>query len=116
MINFPVDVKSEVSDILNKVRAFSNQHPLLKEAETGLKTNKSGFSQMLSSVQSALSEVSHTQTHAEEIKNQYLSGEKNVTLSDVLLTSEKSKVAFEGLIAVRNKFLEAYKEIMNIPI
>lgn len=115
MINFPVEVRSEVADILNRVRAFSNQHPLLKETEEGSKAN-GGFSQMLNNLQSALSEVSHTQTHADTIKNQYLTGEKNVSLSDVLVSSEKSKIAFEGLISVRNKFLEAYKEIMNIPI
>ncbi len=116
MINFPIDVRSEVTDILSRVRAFNDQHPLLKTMEEKPQAEKGGFSQMLSSLKTALQEVNHAQIHADEIKNQYLSGQNHVNLSDVLVTSEKSKVAFEGLIAVRNKFLEAYKEIMNIPI
>ena len=50
------------------------------------------------------------------LKNKYISGDANVSLSQVVVASEKSKLAFEGLIVVRNKCLESYKEIMNMPV
>jgi flagellar hook-basal body complex protein FliE len=33
-----------------------------------------------------------------------------------MITSQKSKLAFSAMAEVRNKFLEAYKEVMNMPV
>jgi flagellar hook-basal body complex protein FliE len=33
-----------------------------------------------------------------------------------MVTKEKSGIAFEATIQVRNKVLEAYKQIMNMPV
>jgi flagellar hook-basal body complex protein FliE len=43
-------------------------------------------------------------------------GEKNFSLADVMVAKEKSGFAFESTIQVRNKVLEAYKQIMSMPV
>nr|WP_279287974.1 flagellar hook-basal body complex protein FliE [Vibrio cholerae] len=39
-----------------------------------------------------------------------------MSLSDVMIARNKSSVAFEATIQVRNKLVEAYKELMNMPV
>lgn len=43
-------------------------------------------------------------------------GDSTVTLSDTVIAREKSGVAFEATVQVRNKLVEAYKEIMSMPV
>ena len=44
-------------------------------------------------------------------------GDTTVTLSDTVIAREKASVAFEATVQVRNKKLvEAYKEIMSMPV
>ncbi|CSI67451.1 flagellar hook-basal body protein FliE [Vibrio cholerae] len=43
-------------------------------------------------------------------------GDEGISLSDVMIARNKSSVAFEATIQVRNKLVEAYKELMNMPV
>jgi flagellar hook-basal body complex protein FliE len=43
-------------------------------------------------------------------------GDKSLSLADVMVAKEKSGIAFEATIQVRNKVLEAYKQIMSMPV
>jgi flagellar hook-basal body complex protein FliE len=43
-------------------------------------------------------------------------GDENVSLSDVMIARNKSSVAFEATIQVRNKLVDAYKQLMNMPV
>ena len=37
-------------------------------------------------------------------------------VSDVMIASQKASVAFEATVQVRNKFVEAYQEVMRMSI
>ena len=43
-------------------------------------------------------------------------GDKNISLAEVMIASQKSSVAFEATVQVRNKLVEAYKDIKNMPV
>ena len=43
-------------------------------------------------------------------------GDQNVSLSDVMIASNKSGLAFDATVQVRNKMVEAYKEVMSMPV
>lgn len=51
-----------------------------------------------------------------ELKSGYQSGDPNVSLVEVMLASQESNVALSTAIEIRNKSLEAYKEIINMPV
>ena len=74
------------------------------------------FDDVMSVAKSAFTEVNHLQAQSEKVRDAYISGDSSVSMSQVVMASEKSKLAFEGLVTVRNKILEAYKEIMNMPV
>jgi flagellar hook-basal body complex protein FliE len=49
-------------------------------------------------------------------KTAFEMGDRSVSLAEVMIASSKSGIALDATIQVRNKFVEAYKEIMSMPV
>lgn len=113
-INNVQGVRTDITDMIAKMREVSNKSKVFTENHA-VESTKS-FDSVLSVAKNAFAHVDKLQTQTETIKNAYVTGDSNVTMSQVVLASQKSKLAFEGLVTVRNKILEAYKEIMNMPV
>jgi flagellar hook-basal body complex protein FliE len=115
-----VNAKSDISEMLNKIREVSSKNKAFGMSSTQDLTSsgseKLSFDSAMSSVKGVFDQVNSLQSQSESTKNSFLLGDKNVSISDVIVSSQKSKLAFEGLITVRNKILEAYKEIMSMPV
>jgi len=75
--------------------------------------NGSDFSAML---KSAVDNVNNIQHHAKDLQTAVEMGDRSVSISDAMIASQKASVAFTATVEVRNKFVEAYKEIMNMPV
>ena len=60
--------------------------------------------------------VNSTQNKAADIANKFERGVPGVELPQVMLEMQKANVSFRALTEVRNKFVEAYREIMNMPL
>ena len=52
---------------------------------------------------------------ASELRTAYDRGD-NVPLTDVVLGMQKSSLAFEATLQVRNKVLKAYEDVLNMPV
>lgn len=65
---------------------------------------------------SAIDTVNASQQNANDMRTAYEQGVPGVDLPDVMIAANKSKVSFEATTQVRNRLLEAYKEIMNMPV
>ncbi len=46
----------------------------------------------------------------------YEQGDPGVALSQVMVASQKAGVSFQALTQVRNKLVEAYQDVMKMPI
>lgn len=64
----------------------------------------------------AIKGVNQLQSQSSELATRFDQGDRNVSLSDVMIARNKSSVAFEATVQVRNKMVEAYKELMNMPV
>ena len=64
----------------------------------------------------AVNKVNSIQQASGATAQAYIRGDANVDVTDVMIASQKSAVAFQALTQVRNKVVEAYKDIMNMPI
>ncbi|USD65973.1 flagellar hook-basal body complex protein FliE [Vibrio sp. SCSIO 43136] len=64
----------------------------------------------------AINNVNGLQKQSGELATRFDQGDPNVSLSDVMIARNKSSVAFDATIQVRNKLVEAYKELMNMPV
>ena len=72
-----------------------------------------GFAKLL---KQGLEGVNSTQAKAADLANKFERGVPGVELPQVMLEMQKANVSFRALTEVRNKFVEAYREIMNMPL
>jgi flagellar hook-basal body complex protein FliE len=64
----------------------------------------------------AVDRVNEQQRVSRELQTAYVRGDESVSLTDVAIAMQKSSVAFEATVQVRNKILESYKEIMSMTV
>ena len=67
-------------------------------------------------LQQGIEKVSAQQMKSSELASQFERGVPGIELPQVMLEAQKSSVSFRALVEVRNKFVEAYREIMNMPL
>lgn len=66
-------------------------------------------------VKSAVDNVNELQLRTRELQSAYERGD-NVPLTDVVLGMQKSSLAFEATLQIRNKVMRAYEDILNMPV
>ena len=69
----------------------------------------------METMKAALDGVNDQQQLARSMQNAYVRGE-DVSITDVAIAMQKSSVAFEATVQVRNKILESYREIMSMSV
>lgn len=64
----------------------------------------------------AVNSVNELQKNAGALSTAYAQGDESVDLADVMIAGEKAKIGFQATVQVRNKVIEAYQDIMNMPV
>ena len=108
-----MDIKADM--LFREMQAMASQTKTEMTPAEALQINpsKENFSDMLSQ---AINGVNGMQLHARELTNRFEMGDTSLSLADVMVAKEKSGIAFEATVQVRNKVMEAYKQVMNMPI
>ncbi|AZZ90966.1 MULTISPECIES: flagellar hook-basal body complex protein FliE [unclassified Hahella] len=114
-----VDINNVLADIRN-LRAQMRQSARVEQelsAEQLKPTRKPEevpeFSQML---KQAVDNVNDLQKTSSDLRTAYEQGDPQADLTKVMIASQKSSVAFQALTQVRNKVVQAYEDIMKMPI
>ncbi|MGH8329130.1 MAG: flagellar hook-basal body complex protein FliE [Pseudomonas sp.] len=71
------------------------------------------FSDMLGQ---AVNKVNDTQQASSQLASAFEIGKSGVDLTDVMISSQKASVSFQALTQVRNKLVQAYQDIMQMPV
>lgn len=98
------EMQSMVSEV------SQNPNPMPRQE---LNTSASEFSDLLNQ---ALENVNGLQRESRVAQQRFDLGDPDISLAEVMIAKEKSGIAFEATLQVRNKLLEAYKTIMNMPV
>jgi flagellar hook-basal body complex protein FliE len=75
--------------------------------------SKLSFSDAL---KNSLEQVSNSQKAATDLGKRFAMGDDSVSLSDTMIAMQKSSIAFQATVQVRNKLVSAYHEIMNMQV
>ena len=67
-----------------------------------------------SALKSSLEQVNQVQLQSRQLAERFALGDSNVSLSDAMISLQKSSIAFQQTVQVRNKLVSAYQEIMNM--
>lgn len=111
--------RMDVNRLLLEMRALKAQSQAFsnvvdREQSTGVQNvNGPKFSDLMSQ---ALNKVNDVQQASSSMQKAYMQGDPNVDITDVMVASQKAGVAFDATVQVRNKLVEAYRDVMNMPI
>ncbi len=72
-----------------------------------------GFGEVMSQ---AINKVNDVQKTSSAMATAYEQGVPGVDITDVMIASQKASVSFQAMVQVRNKLVEAYRDVMNMPI
>lgn len=113
--------------MIEKATSFANIHSMLEtmrqvqaqaamgagvhRVEPNGPSERPGFAEM---VRGAVADVNQLQTQSRELQAGFERGE--VPLTDVVLGMQKSSLAFEATLQIRNKVLKAYEDVLNMPV
>jgi flagellar hook-basal body complex protein FliE len=115
----------EIDRVLATIRSFSNQQgpKSIGEGIGGLggpggpsTTGKSGATEFANLLKQGIDSVNQTQANASNMATAFEKGTPGVELSQVMLEMQKASVSFRAVTEVRNRLVNAYQEIMNMPI
>ena len=99
-----------VNQVLAQMRAMSLQAAGSPVRETAANTD---FSALL---QQSIAAVNDTQQSAGKMAEAFETGAANIRLADVMVATQKASVSFQAMLQVRNKLVEAYQDVMNMPM
>ena len=71
------------------------------------------FSDMLGQ---AVNKVHETQQVSSQLASAFEMGQGGVDLTEVMIASQKASVSFQAMTQVRNKLVQAYQDIMQMPV
>ena len=64
----------------------------------------------------ALRQASDTQVESDALAREVQLGNPAVSIEQAMVATVKSQIAFQSVVAVRNRLLQAYTEIMNMQV
>ena len=108
-----------IDQVLSQIRALqSTQRNAIAPpaANVGAAGSASGGTSFAQALKQGLDKVNAAQQSADAKAQAFARGAPGVQLSDVMIESQKAGVAFRATVEVRNRFVAAYQDIMNMPI
>ncbi|MDH4046657.1 MAG: flagellar hook-basal body complex protein FliE [Gammaproteobacteria bacterium] len=76
-------------------------------------TSASSFGSLL---KNSIAAVNETQQASRELKIAFEHNSSDTSLAEVMIASQKADLSFRAMTEVRNKLVNAYEEIMNMPV
>lgn len=118
-----------ISSVLSQIRAYQSQlgqaprvagdmarsdaiQGLQAPGQAGAVSGPS-FSETL---RSAIDGVSAAQEKAGALQRAFERGDPGADLARVMVASQQSQVAFRATVEVRNRLVQAYQDVMNMPL
>ena len=101
-----------MQSIRSKMPAFVNQAGMVD----GFVKSDAVSGQFSSHLKNAINSVNEVQKESAQLSTAFVKGDPGVDITQVMIAMEKSSVSFQALTQVRNKMVEAYKEVMSMQV
>lgn len=64
----------------------------------------------------SLNQVNQLQQTSKQMSKDFVMGDENTSLADVMIAGQKANIGFQATVQVRNKLVQAYTEMMNMQV
>jgi flagellar hook-basal body complex protein FliE len=109
-------VLSQIRAMQSQIGNVSGQAQKATQAITPLNPQAAQQGSFANVLKQGLDQVNQAQKSANSLATQFERGVPGIELPQVMLEMQKASVSFRALTEVRNRFVSAYQEIMNMPI
>ncbi len=109
----PMLLNNEQGSSLQELQNTQDALEPLANAQASAQDKVGSFEELL---KDAFEQVNSLQNEASNMQTRFDTGDRSVSLADVMLASQKSSISFEATIQVRNKLIDAYKTISQMQI
>lgn len=82
-------------------------------AEAPAKAGETDFGDLLGD---AITQASAAEKSSEEMGQRFAAGDPNVGIHEVMIEAEKANLAVRYAVTLKNRAVEAYREIMRTPV
>ncbi len=104
---------ASVENLLAQMRAVARESQGLSAQPAVSAKDSGGFAAELTR---SLNRVSDAQNAANTQAKAFEMGDPDISLSNVMIDLQKAGLAFQATVQVRNRLVDAYKEIANMAI
>ncbi|WP_374013907.1 flagellar hook-basal body complex protein FliE [Pseudoxanthomonas koreensis] len=120
-----------ISSVLSQIRAYQSQLGQASrtgdvargDAIQGLrglqepdKAGATGAPSFTETLRNAINGVSEAQAKSGELQAAFERGDPGADLARVMVASQQAQVAFRATVEVRNRMVQAYQDVMNMPL
>lgn len=115
-----------VTSILTQIRSYQTQvgqvaGPVAETPRTdAIPTRIDGAAAVLPSftetLRGAMSAVNESQQVAGALRTDFELGKPGADLAKVMVAAQESQIAFRATVEVRNRLVQAYQDVMNMPL
>lgn len=95
--------------------SLDNYNQYFKDSALIKNEKTDSFSDVLSSIMNSVEETNNLQNAAESAEIQFALGKADNT-HDLLIAESKASVALQYTVAVRDKIIDAYRELMQMQV
>src|SRR5690242_1781097 len=104
----------DVNGLLSQMRALAEQTRLQPRAPAVAETSKTAdFGSLL---KKSIDGVSSSQNAASALADKFERGDPGTDIGSVMVALQRADLSFRAVTEVRNKLVDAYKDIMNMQV
>ncbi|TAL63436.1 MAG: flagellar hook-basal body complex protein FliE [Legionella sp.] len=98
-------------NLINQMRTMANE-----ASGSSVEFGGKGVDSFNNVFRSVMTQINDLTQNADALKTRFELGDPNVSLGEVMIASQKSNLGFEAALRVRNRVVQAYQDIMNMPV
>jgi flagellar hook-basal body complex protein FliE len=108
-------IDAEITKVISQMRALSTelQADAAPAANGPVAPGGVDFGDVL---RQAIDSVSEQQAAAQSLVTRFESGAPDVSVAEVMVSMQKASLSFQAMNEVRNRLVDAYQQVMNMPI
>ena len=107
-------IEMEINKVLAQMRALSTE--IQTQQQPQLPSMGRGNVDFGAVLRQSIDSVSQQQAAAQSLVTRFEAGAPDVSVAEVMVSMQKSSLSFTAMNEVRNRLVDAYQQIMNMPI
>lgn len=112
----PIDPASMQARMAEMAARAAGVSPSSAPTPSAAAASASGSVDFASVLRDAVREVNAAQNTAQAKAQAFSMGAPGVSIEEVMVSMQKANLAFQGMIAVRNRLVDAYRDVSNLQV